>query len=438
LVQRRSPAAQGAIINMADSFDEEDDPQPGVFSNTNILRSSRARTPEAQRRLGIGISEPSRENDSEDRADATPRNPYRQTGGLRDRSRTELRSRNRGRATFGGSRFSRFRGPQVTQSRGPMYRDNGSQRGKVVRKGSQQLDRNTISNISDSDDSDIQRDLASRKFGEPRLRTQTSDASQRHVSNAGNGLAKPRLASSRSGDNLIVIDESEGSDGSGIRRVSKANSYRRKDYASPSTPTKNLSEPSILLLRFSSINSQTISKDKTQGEEARNSELLAAFGQKIKAHGFAAIPNELIIPEANASPPPETSAPGIGNPSRFAPAPPPLAHQFRDPGRTRPPPPAPPMKTYWFSGPPVPPPAPGYRGDGFRMHISGLPASITWNDLIDFIFQANLRILHSDLDVLRVGRGLAVFNTAEDAKTAAERLNGRSLKGTRVTCWAAY
>jgi hypothetical protein len=63
-------------------------------------------------------------------------------------------------------------------------------------------------------------------------------------------------------------------------------------YGAPNSPNETLSEASSPLLRFSFITNHTISKDKTQGEEAWNSKLLAAFGQKTQAHCFGRIPQE--------------------------------------------------------------------------------------------------------------------------------------------------
>jgi hypothetical protein len=70
---------------------------------------------------------------------------------------------------------------------------------------------------------------------------------------------------------------------SSMPRISPAKSgpYHPEDHASPNTPDEASPEVSVLSLKFNSINNRTISKDKTQGEGAYSSELLAAFGQKI-------------------------------------------------------------------------------------------------------------------------------------------------------------
>jgi hypothetical protein len=429
---------------MADSFDEEHDAHPSVSTNTNSLMSSRTRTAEAQRRSGMGISEPSRESDSEDGADASPRKPYHQTGGLRDRFRTELRSRNRGRAAFGGNKFSRFESTEPIHPRSPVYGDNGNQRGRVVGKDSRQLDRNTTSDISHSDDSDIQTDLAPRRYGEPRLRPQVSETSHRRVSTARNRLVKPRLASSRSDgnddsddagrDDNVSYDYISERSANGSHRVLRGNTHRLEDFASPSTPAENLLEASVLLLKFSSINNHTISKDKTQGEEARNSELLAAFGQRIKAHGFGGVPDELINPWANASPLPETLAPDTGNRSSFPPDPPPPPPSGWPRSTLAPGPPPPPQP--WWVGPQGRPGGVARLPVTFRMDVSGLPLGISHHDLLAFASQSNLKIHHYWLLSDPWRSALVDFTTAEDVKTAVERLDGRSLKGVRITCRA--
>ena len=96
------------------------------------------------------------------------------------------------------------------------------------------------------------------------------------------------------------------------RRPSSRTAYRPKDKALAETP--------ILLLKFNSINYYTISKDKTKGEGAHNSELLAAFGQKILAHVFVDISDQSINPRVIEPPLPDASVRSIGHTQDFTPA----------------------------------------------------------------------------------------------------------------------
>ncbi|KAL4741580.1 hypothetical protein BDV11DRAFT_182488 [Aspergillus similis] len=68
----------------------------------------------------------------------------------------------------------------------------------------------------------------------------------------------------------------------------------------------------------------------------------------------------------------------------------------------------------------------------FRMIISGLPET-SWQDLKDFARQSSLDVVYSETG-REPGRGIVEFETANDLKTAVEKLDGREFKGTRVTC----
>ncbi|KAJ5386423.1 hypothetical protein N7509_008964 [Penicillium cosmopolitanum] len=88
-----------------------------------------------------------------------------------------------------------------------------------------------------------------------------------------------------------------------------------------------------------------------------------------------------------------------------------------------------------FPGPPSDrPAAPRPRRTMFRMQISGLPET-SWQDLKDFARQSGLDVVYSETG-REQGRGFVEFETANDLKTAVEKLDQREFKGSRVTCVA--
>ncbi|KAH8695366.1 hypothetical protein BGW36DRAFT_429246 [Talaromyces proteolyticus] len=70
----------------------------------------------------------------------------------------------------------------------------------------------------------------------------------------------------------------------------------------------------------------------------------------------------------------------------------------------------------------------------FRMQVSGLPSETSWQDLKDFARQSGLDVVFSETTRERDGRGFVEFQSAADLKTAVEKLDGRELKGSQVTC----
>ncbi|KAJ5683897.1 uncharacterized protein N7477_000242 [Penicillium maclennaniae] len=87
-----------------------------------------------------------------------------------------------------------------------------------------------------------------------------------------------------------------------------------------------------------------------------------------------------------------------------------------------------------FPGPTDRPAAPRPRRTMFRMQISGLPET-SWQDLKDFARQSGLDVVYSETG-REQGRGFVEFETANDLKTAVEKLDQREFKGSRVTCVA--
>ncbi|KAJ5235644.1 uncharacterized protein N7469_004812 [Penicillium citrinum] len=87
-----------------------------------------------------------------------------------------------------------------------------------------------------------------------------------------------------------------------------------------------------------------------------------------------------------------------------------------------------------FPGPPDRPALPRPRRTMFRMQISGLPET-SWQDLKDFARQSGLDVVYSETG-REQGRGFVEFETANDLKTAVEKLDQREFKGSRVTCIA--
>ncbi|KAK2765622.1 hypothetical protein FQN54_008476 [Arachnomyces sp. PD_36] len=88
-----------------------------------------------------------------------------------------------------------------------------------------------------------------------------------------------------------------------------------------------------------------------------------------------------------------------------------------------------------FPGPPDRSNFPRPRRTVFRMQISGLPET-SWQDLKDFARQSGCDVVYSETIRDREGRGFVEFETANDLKTAVDKLDGRDFKGSRVTCTA--
>ncbi|KAJ5750070.1 hypothetical protein N7533_007098 [Penicillium manginii] len=94
-----------------------------------------------------------------------------------------------------------------------------------------------------------------------------------------------------------------------------------------------------------------------------------------------------------------------------------------------------PRRKETFPGPPSDrPAAPRPRRTMFRMQISGLPET-SWQDLKDFARQSGLDVVYSETG-REQGKGFVEFETANDLKTAVEKLDQRDFKGSRVTCLA--
>ncbi|KAJ5888102.1 Nucleotide-binding alpha-beta plait [Penicillium taxi] len=87
-----------------------------------------------------------------------------------------------------------------------------------------------------------------------------------------------------------------------------------------------------------------------------------------------------------------------------------------------------------FPGPPDRPIGPRPRRTVFRMQISGLPET-SWQDLKDFARQSGLDVVYSEAG-REQGKGFVEFETANDLKTAVEKLDQREFKGARVSCVA--
>jgi len=82
------------------------------------------------------------------------------------------------------------------------------------------------------------------------------------------------------------------------------------------------------------------------------------------------------------------------------------------------------------------PSVPRPRRTIYRMQISSLPTDTSWQDLKDFARQSGLDVVYSETSRERDGRGFVEFESANDLKTAVEKLDGREFKGSRVTCTA--
>ncbi|CAG8001165.1 unnamed protein product [Penicillium salamii] len=87
-----------------------------------------------------------------------------------------------------------------------------------------------------------------------------------------------------------------------------------------------------------------------------------------------------------------------------------------------------------FPGPPDRNAMPRPRRTVFRMQISGLPET-SWQDLKDFARQSGLDVVYSETG-REQGRGFVEFETANDLKTAVEKLDQREFKGSTVSCVA--
>ncbi|KAA8646118.1 putative pre-RNA splicing factor Srp2 [Aspergillus tanneri] len=82
-------------------------------------------------------------------------------------------------------------------------------------------------------------------------------------------------------------------------------------------------------------------------------------------------------------------------------------------------------------GPMDRPSMPRPRRTIFRMMVSGLPTETSWQDLKDFARQSGLDVVYSETG-REPGRGFVEFETANDLKTAVEKLDGRDFKGSRI------
>ncbi|KAL4106865.1 hypothetical protein PRIC1_004904 [Phytophthora ramorum] len=69
------------------------------------------------------------------------------------------------------------------------------------------------------------------------------------------------------------------------------------------------------------------------------------------------------------------------------------------------------------------------RGTQYRVKISGLPTSMSWQDLKDFLRKGG-DVVHSDVD--RRGNGSASFATPDEMRRAIRKLDGSDLDGERV------
>ncbi|EEY58829.1 splicing factor, arginine/serine-rich, putative [Phytophthora infestans T30-4] len=69
------------------------------------------------------------------------------------------------------------------------------------------------------------------------------------------------------------------------------------------------------------------------------------------------------------------------------------------------------------------------RGTQYRVKISGLPDTMSWQDLKDFLRKGG-DVVHSDVD--RRGNGSASFATPDEMLRAIRKLDGTDLDGERV------
>lgn len=97
---------------------------------------------------------------------------------------------------------------------------------------------------------------------------------------------------------------------------------------------------------------------------------------------------------------------------------------------------------------------PRTRRTQYRMTITGLPIETSWQDLKDFARNAGLDVVYSEITRERDPGGLGVgyvrthmvqthntdnrryveYETAQDLKTAIEKLDGADFKGSAVHC----
>ncbi|KAF2748017.1 hypothetical protein M011DRAFT_476648 [Sporormia fimetaria CBS 119925] len=78
--------------------------------------------------------------------------------------------------------------------------------------------------------------------------------------------------------------------------------------------------------------------------------------------------------------------------------------------------------------------APRPRRTPYRMRISNLPVETSWQDLKDFARQSGLDVVYSEVGRDRDGTGFVEYETADDLKTAVEKLDRREFKGQEVSC----
>lgn len=69
------------------------------------------------------------------------------------------------------------------------------------------------------------------------------------------------------------------------------------------------------------------------------------------------------------------------------------------------------------------------RGTQYRVKVSNLPTSVSWQDLKDFLRDGG-DVAHADVD--RRGNGVASFASHEDMDRAIRKLDNTELSGDRV------
>lgn len=69
------------------------------------------------------------------------------------------------------------------------------------------------------------------------------------------------------------------------------------------------------------------------------------------------------------------------------------------------------------------------RGTQYRVNVSNLPTSVSWQDLKDFLRDGG-DVAHADVD--RRGNGVASFASHEDMERAIRKLDNTELSGDRV------
>jgi len=69
------------------------------------------------------------------------------------------------------------------------------------------------------------------------------------------------------------------------------------------------------------------------------------------------------------------------------------------------------------------------RGSQYRVSISNLASSVSWQDLKDFL-RGGGDVVHADVD--RRGGGTASFTTAEDMERAIRKMDDTELNGERI------